>query len=208
MRLLRGKISSPSFTRFPCCWAWGISRRNASPWNRERDPVDASTRAHISMGVSYLGASTSAGKGEHPRLIQRSINVWSLWEGRAPARPQTARLWTRAQRITSLPSRPLMGRGETIRVEVKVGRRGTFTCRTVRTRRSASLPGTAVGSGVWSACPPNGARKNFKKSKFTLDGGGCEYCKICVGALGEKATDARVGAVQVLFAPFITYRNT
>jgi len=90
----------------------GISRRNASPWNRERDPVDASTHAHISMGVSYLGTSTSAGKGEHPRLIQRGINVWPFWEGHAPARPQTARLWTQAQRIASLPSRPLMGRGE------------------------------------------------------------------------------------------------
>ena len=64
------------------------------------------------MGVSYLGASMSAGKGEHPRLIQRGINVWSLWEGRAPVRPQMVRLWTRAQRIATLPSRPLMGRGE------------------------------------------------------------------------------------------------
>ena len=54
----------------------------------------------------------SAGKGEHPRLIQRGINVWTRWEGRAPARPQTVRLWTRAQRIATLPSRPLMGRGE------------------------------------------------------------------------------------------------
>ena len=63
-------------------------------------------------GIFSLGASTSAGKGEHPRLIQRGINVWPRWEGRAPARPQTARLWTRAQRIATLPSRPLMGRGE------------------------------------------------------------------------------------------------
>ena len=63
-------------------------------------------------GIFSLGASTSAGKGEHPRLIQRGINVWPFWEGRAPARPQTARLWTRAQRIATLPSRPLMGRGE------------------------------------------------------------------------------------------------
>ena len=63
-------------------------------------------------GIFSLGASTSAGKGEHPRLIQRGINVWPRWEGRASARPQTARLWTRAQRIATLPSRPLMGRGE------------------------------------------------------------------------------------------------
>ena len=41
-----------------------------------------------------------------------AIHVWPRWEGRASARPQTARLWTRAQRIASLPSRPLMGRGE------------------------------------------------------------------------------------------------
>ena len=63
-------------------------------------------------GIFSLRASTSAGKGEHPRLIQRGINVWSLWEGRAPVRPQMVRLWTRTQRIATLPSRPLMGRGE------------------------------------------------------------------------------------------------
>lgn len=46
------------------------------------------------------------------------------------------------------------------------GRRGYVACRTVRTRGSASLPGTAVGRGVWSACPPNRARKNFQKIKI------------------------------------------
>lgn len=46
------------------------------------------------------------------------------------------------------------------------GRRGYVACRATRTRGSASLPGTAVGRGVWSACPPNGARKNFQKIKI------------------------------------------
>ena len=76
-------------------------------------------RTHFYGGILF-GGILVCGKGGtstfdpegHPRLIQRGVNVWPFWEGRAPARPQTARLWTRAQRIATLPSRPLMGRGE------------------------------------------------------------------------------------------------
>ena len=99
MRLLRGEISFPSFTRFPCCWVWGFHvgthRRgiaNGILWTLPP------SHAHILC----WGASSPLG----------AIHVWPLWEGRASARPQTARLWTRTQRIAALPSRPLMGRGE------------------------------------------------------------------------------------------------
>ena len=166
--------------------------------------MDTSTRAHISMGVSYLGASTSAGKGEYPRLIQRGINVWPFWEGRAPARPQTARLWTRAQRIATLPSRPLMGRGEIDRMEVRRHALGAARVRRVPGHpdaRERVPPWYSRWEGRVVGMPSEWGQKKLPKNQnLHLTVGGCEYCKICVDVLGKKANDARVGAVRSLHA--------